>query len=619
MHARGAEHGTGRARSGGYAPVANLPRGCVPPLPSPHRALLPTCTSLSCSPLPAAPPSAPCPHSPASCARPLALRSALRITALSSPRPHAALRSPCTRPCPAPRTPALCALSALPRFPRTSPPSSLLFALLPSAPRAWTRGDTGRNFISLGQMDPALFRAAHTGDVEALDNLLKEHPRICNQFTGRNNTALHFAAEHGHSQFVRKLLDVKPGLSGLVNRDGNTALHGASKQGHSEVVSILLHHNKLDAHALNLYGESALFMASEEGHVAVVSQLLQVHSPRIKLDFKRRSDGQTCCHAASQHGHLGVVIELIRRRPDMIVSVDKYGATPLHSAVSAGHTQIVRELVRSVPSLCYKLDRGGRSPLHVAAMKGYVSVVQELLCLRPDCMESLSKDGKTALHVAAENDQIQMVELLLSFPKLKVNAMNEQGHTALDIACKDTDHVASMRGIVEALERKGGMKSSGNGSNKCVKKLKKLGDSPGISTVVAALITTLTFDAVFAVPGWNQNDIYTNWNQNISFPGLTAQSPNPPLSASLNLGSCGKRDCDMDGARAVTGGDSEEINVVQQCYFGRGSHFYVPRLYSSFKRCRNFVVRQLRRGLFACVSLSHRYACFVCPFDRSPA
>eukprot|EP01018_Ginkgo_biloba_P005024 Gb_01863 [translate_table: standard] len=390
-------------------------------------------------------------------------------------------------------------------------------------------------------MDPRLFRAAQVGDVDALQMLLIEHPRICNRQTLRKNTVMHFAAKEGHSEFVKKLLQLKLVISGHVNTDGNTPLHEAAQQGHSQVVEILLNHNKLDAHILNKEGVSPLFMAAEKGHLAIVGQLLNVRSPAIKFDRKRHSDGQICVHAAARGGHLGVVIELLNLRNDMVKIADKYGSTPLHSAIIPGHMEIVKELINRDSTLCYKVDKFGRSPLDLAAMKGHVDIVRELVYCVPDCMEFRSKDGKTALHLAVEykhGDVVsylleayinlvnepdnkgntvlhlavikklqQMVELLLLSPRLNINAINKQGFTALDIVKNEKDHInmESMISMEEVLERNGGRQGPGPltlcEKTSTVERLSNLGN---IGSLVAGLIATVTFEAVLNIPGYLQ-------------------------------------------------------------------------------------------------------------------
>eukprot|EP01018_Ginkgo_biloba_P005025 Gb_30610 [translate_table: standard] len=402
-------------------------------------------------------------------------------------------------------------------------------------------------------MDPRLFRAAHVGDVDALQMLLIEHPRICNQQTLRKNTVLHFAAKEGHSEFVKKLLQLKLVISGHVNTDGNTPLHEAAQQGHSQVVEILLKHNKLDAHILNKEGVSPLFVAAEKGHPAIVRQLLKVRSPAIKFDRKRHSDGQICVHAAAHGGHLGVVIELLSLRKDMVKIADKYGSTPLHSAIIPGHMEIVKELINRDSTLCYKVDKFGRSPLDLAAMKGHVDIVRELVYCVPDCMEFRSKDGKTALHLAVEYEHgdvvsylleayinlvnepdnkgntvlhlavikklQQMVELLVLSPRLNINAINKQGFTALDIAKNEKDHInmESMISMEEVLERNGGRQGPGPltlcEKTSTVERLSNLGN---IGSLVAGLIATVTFEAVLNIPGYLQVETSSSHSPSVS-------------------------------------------------------------------------------------------------------
>ncbi|KAK9102362.1 hypothetical protein Sjap_019616 [Stephania japonica] len=70
----------------------------------------------------------------------------------------------------------------------------------------------------------------------------------------------------------------------------------------------------------------------------------------------------TVLHLASRFGHLELVHETIKLRPEMVSSHNHKLETPLHEACREGHCEVAMALLRVMPSVAYKLNRENKVP-----------------------------------------------------------------------------------------------------------------------------------------------------------------------------------------------------------------------------------------------------------------
>ncbi|KAH9304513.1 hypothetical protein KI387_008917 [Taxus chinensis] len=355
------------------------------------------------------------------------------------------------------------------------------------------------------------------------------------------NTPLHEAAKCGNEEVIRILLRHSKCPSSKRNQFGETALIIASQNGHVEAVRLLL---EATPWFIILWPrndhQTCLHVAAYEGHLEVVKLILGWPSYWNILDQ----------------------ISFIS---------DMHGATPLHSAVHGGHIEIVREITKKQmkfncnklwywfdKSLLTKEDELGRCPIHIAALKGSEDIIEVFLELIPDCIEIRSKDLKTVLHFAVEYNRFEvvhkllvhinpqeagklvscdndiygnttlhlaalnavdpkLVEYLLSFPNIKLNTVNHKGLTAFDIvtAAQSTEN-SNFGTIARILEDGGATQSFIQQSNsKSFSQSEKNNNQNGgnenkimdVDTLVASLIATITFAAMFQVPGGTDNEV----------------------------------------------------------------------------------------------------------------
>ncbi|XP_004494896.1 ankyrin repeat-containing protein At5g02620-like isoform X1 [Cicer arietinum] len=324
-------------------------------------------------------------------------------------------------------------------------------------------------------------------------------------------TPLYVASENGHDLVVSeilKYLDLQ--TASIVARNGYDPFHVAAKQGHLEVLRELLHSFPNLAMTTDLSNSTALHTAATQGHIDVVNLLLESDSNLAKI---ARNNGKTVLHSAARMGHLEVVKALLNKDPSTGFRTDKKGQTALHMAVKGQNEEILLELVKPDPAVLNLEDNKGNTALHIAAKKGRNQVFPFSL----------------TVFIVYKN-----VRCLLSMEGININATNKAGETPLDIAEKfgSSELVSIMRDAGAANSTDQGKppnatkqlkqtvsdirhdvqsqlqqtRQTGMRVQKIAKKLKKLhisglNNAINSATVVAVLIATVAFAAIFTVPG----------------------------------------------------------------------------------------------------------------------
>ncbi|KAK8518071.1 hypothetical protein V6N13_027560 [Hibiscus sabdariffa] len=312
--------------------------------------------------------------------------------------------------------------------------------------------------VRAGDLELVLKMIRGTGDRELRDLLCKQNQS--------GETALYVAAECGNADLVKELMtcyDIV--LAGIKARNGYDAFHIAAKQGDLEVLKILMEANVDLSMTSDSYNTTALHTAASQGHAEVVSFLLEEGDNVVAI---ARSNGKTALHSAARNGHLEIVKALLSKEPGITTRTDKKGQTALHMAVKGHNVEVI---------------------------------VQKLLNECGDHKSVINKSGETALDIA-EKQKLPAIASILKEHGVQcakyiktqpTNSARELKQTVSDIK----------HGVHHQLEHTRQTRKRMQGIAHRINKIQveSLNNAINSNTVVAVLIATIAFAAIFSVPG----------------------------------------------------------------------------------------------------------------------
>ncbi|KAG5589724.1 hypothetical protein H5410_040238, partial [Solanum commersonii] len=352
--------------------------------------------------------------------------------------------------------------------------------------------------------DSPLHLAARAGNLGKVKEIVqkfensKEIKELLSLQNQQGETALYIAAENGHTLVVVEILkhlDLQ--VASLVANNGYDAFHVAAKQGHLEVLKELLHSFPNLVMATDSSNSTALHTAAAQGHVDVVNLLLEIDSNLAKI---ARNNGKTVLHTAARMGHLEIVKSLLSKDPEIGFRTDSKGQSALHMAVKGQNVGIVLELIKPNPSVLALEDNKGNRALHIATKKGRPQMVQCLISIECIDLNAINKAGETALDIAEKFGMPEVVSIL------KVaGAAHSKDHGKPPNNTKQLKQtVSDIRHDVQSQLQQS--RQTGFKVRKIAKKVKKLhisglNNAINNATVVAVLIATVAFAAIFTVPG----------------------------------------------------------------------------------------------------------------------
>jgi len=170
----------------------------------------------------------------------------------------------------------------------------------------------------------------------------------------------------------------------------------------------------------------ALYDLAMRGEEQEVRALLSEAAPDC-VQYVDPKFGDSALHAASHHGHLGVVRVLLGASA-VVDLPNNPGATPLIVAAAKGHLGVVRELL-GASAVVDQPTNQGTTALNIAAQNGHLEVVRELLGASA-VVDQPNNDGNTALIAAAQQGKLEVVRALLGASAV-VDRPSIVGNTAL--------------------------------------------------------------------------------------------------------------------------------------------------------------------------------------------
>ncbi|KAF8412913.1 hypothetical protein HHK36_000885 [Tetracentron sinense] len=357
---------------------------------------------------------------------------------------------------------------------------------------------------------------------------------------------------HGEATTLNSHRDIQEGgavepppLWRMENREKNTALHEALRYDRKEVALFLLDLDPELASSVNGARESPLYLAAEARLHSVLCKIVN------QTSFSEAGPiGRNPLHAAVFTKRLASIRVLINKRPELIKLADSYGKTALHYAAEANSIGIIRMLLRKDKTCAYEQDNDGNSPLHVAASSVKRRAVQVIIKYCPDTTELLNNTGRNALHLAVRKNIIGNVRRFLKLPEMRelINEQDDEGNTPLHIATM-FHHYLMVRGLIQTgcadlrAKNKKGLTAldicesqwkishrqaylwrylrrhkasrSRDFSSQASRLLGGRFTHPKVDlklvantlSVVAALLTTVTFAAAFTMPGGYNNSV----------------------------------------------------------------------------------------------------------------
>ncbi|PKU78921.1 Ankyrin repeat-containing protein [Dendrobium catenatum] len=425
--------------------------------------------------------------------------------------------------------------------PRTNASSALPSPTAAVAP-ALVLSNSGKRMESAGKKkyvkqvtgrhnDTELHLAAQRGDLAAMHKILSE---IDSQMTGEaggeefdaevaeiraamvgevnevEETALLIAAEKGFLDVVLELLKYSSRET-LVrkNRSGYDALHVAAREGHlvysslwqkiyadpftTAIVQALLEHDPTLSKAFGPANVTPLISAAIRGHTEAVKFLLDQDTSLLELS---KTNGKNALHFSARQGHVEIVKALLGKDQQLARRTDKKGQTALHMAVKGSNCEVVKALVDADPATVMLPDRSGNTALHIVSV---------LLSLPDIHVNALTRDHKTAFDIAEglplSQETTEIKEILSHFGAVRANELNQPRdelrktvteikqdvHTQLEQTRKTNKNVHGIAKELRKLHREG------------------INNATNSVTVVAVLFATVTFAAIFTVPGGDDN------------------------------------------------------------------------------------------------------------------
>ncbi|CAA2964730.1 ankyrin repeat-containing ITN1-like isoform X1 [Olea europaea subsp. europaea] len=371
------------------------------------------------------------------------------------------------------------------------------------------------------------------------------------------NTALCFAVASGITKIAELMVAKNSDLPMLRGINGVTALHIAALMGYRDMVWYI--YSVTDSQFLSKEDYVGLLIATISSDLYDVALHILEHKP--KLAIEREPNGETALHVLARktsafsgkseqgigqrcvyhckifhfylncnlyvniakHGIQGVIEKMLMQSQALefvkflwkqvlfllddseIEKLFRSPSRPLFIAAEFGNFQFIRELILSYPDLIWKVDEQSRSIFHIAVIHHQEKIFKLLYDIgehKDLITSSKNPNNCNMLHLAANlapsnrlkivsGAALQMQRELLWFKEVEKNMQplykemkDSEGRTPQMLFTQEH------KGLVESGE-------------------KWMKDTASSCMLVATLITTVMFAAIFTVPGGNNNNTGT--------------------------------------------------------------------------------------------------------------
>ncbi|CAA3019052.1 ankyrin repeat-containing ITN1-like isoform X1 [Olea europaea subsp. europaea] len=372
------------------------------------------------------------------------------------------------------------------------------------------------------------------------------------------NTALCFAVASGITKIAELMVAKNSDLPMIRGINGVTALHIAALMGYRDMVWYI--YSVTDNQFLSKEDYVGLLIATISSDLYDVALHILEHKPELAIE--REPNGETALHVLarktsafsgkSKQDHLGLIAKLLNKTgrtsnfrflnhamhltgiqgviekmlmqsqalefvkflwkqvlflldDSEIERLFRSPSRPLFIAAEFGNFQFIRELILSYPDLIWKVDEQSRSIFHIAVIHRQEKIFKLLYDIgahKDLITSSKNPNNCNILHLAANlapsnrlkivsGAALQMQRELLWFKEVEKNMQplykemkDSEGRTPQMLFTQEH------KGLVESGE-------------------KWMKDTASSCMLVATLITTVMFAAIFTVPGGNNNNTGT--------------------------------------------------------------------------------------------------------------
>ncbi|XP_044417166.1 ankyrin repeat-containing protein At5g02620 isoform X2 [Triticum aestivum] len=371
--------------------------------------------------------------------------------------------------------------------------------------------------------------ASHGDSEDLLDKARLVYSKAHSLLFVQNNegdTPLHCAARAWNIPMMSLLIDLANG-QGINNAKGlletqnklkETALHEAVRFGSNDMVNLLMARDP-ELATLPEEGTSPLYLAILLENGIIAKTLYELSGGVLSYSGP---NGRNALHVAVQRSQ-DLTKMLLEWNNDLIQQGDANGIMPLQFAVvdilrrrKRASQPICFELLKVNPDALYQSDRNGSFPTHVAASVGATSIITDFLMKSHNCAGLLDARGRTFLHVAVDKMKIGIVDYACRNISLSwiLNIQDKDGNTALHIAESD----AQILGVLNYIGAKRGISHQGflneydtdQARQDEIHLLRQMKEGTQSRCICSVLIATVTFGAMFTMPGGYRDEDHTH-------------------------------------------------------------------------------------------------------------
>jgi ankyrin repeat protein len=292
--------------------------------------------------------------------------------------------------------------------------------------------------------DPPLVRAARTGDAQAVNLLLQQHPDV-NAAAADGTTALHWAVRNDHLEIADTLIRAGANVK-TSSLHGITPLYLASGQGNASMIRRLLVAGS-DPNGTDSTGDTMLMAAVRAASADAVRALLDAGA---QVNAVEPQVGHTALMWAVRHDQPDLVTLLLTSGA-AVEARTRIGTQPAARPPGAGGGSHGVGIVRSgaPPQGQQPPSPGGMTPLLFAARDGRLEAARLIVAAGAN-VNAPDANGISPLLMAISNNHIPVATLLLS-QGADPNAVDWWGRTplwsAVDVRNLDLDSRTLENGV----------------------------------------------------------------------------------------------------------------------------------------------------------------------------